>query len=266
MQSLLFFFKRRVCMFTDELVAAMKKEGLTVKDLADLVGVKYHTAYNWVHSKTKPKADTRNKIEEILEMDHSPETKKVFSGVRLLEKREQYGYSQETLGKMLGVSSRAVYSWEKGEAQPSLVNVRSLCSIFGVKEDDFYRTTSIKEDYSRMENTNKNKLEGLSEELDNRIDALDALIKDYAARVEELEDVVSKLDRHDAELKSRFDKMADFNSRLDSEQFEMTNDVERCEASVELCAARIDKLEKRVDYDPTIVKALATAILKGGAA
>lgn len=266
MQSLLFFFKRRVCMFTDELVAAMKKEGLTVKDLADLVGVKYHTAYNWVHSKTKPNADTRNKIEEILEIDHSPETKKVFSGVRLLEKREQYGYSQKALGKMLGVSGRTVYSWEKGETQPSLVNVRSLCATFGVKEDDFYRTTSIEEDYSRMENTNKNKLEDLSKELDNRIDALDALIKDYTARVEELEDVVSKLDRHDAELKSRFDKMVDSHSRINSEQLEMVNDVERCEASVELCSIRIDKLEERIDYDPVIVKALATAVLKGGAA
>lgn len=246
-------------MFTDELVAAMKKEGLTVKDLADLVGVKYHTAYRWVHSKTKPRADVRNKIEEIFEMDRSPETKKVFSGVKLLEKRVQYEYSQKALGKMLGVSDKTVHNWEKGDTQPSLVNVRSLCGIFGVKEDDFYRTTSIKEDYSRMENTNENKLEGLSKELDNRIDALDALIKDYAARVEELEDVVSKLDRHDAELKSRFDKMADSYLHINSDQFEMAEDIESY-------AERIDKLEKRVDYDPTIVKALATAILKGGAA
>ena len=53
--------------------------------------------------------------------------------------------------------------------------------------------------------------------------------------------------------------MEDSHSRINSDQLEMTYDIESC-------AERIDKLEKRIDYDPMIVEALATAILKGGAA
>ena len=249
-------------MFKDDLVAAMEKEGLTTSDLADLVGVSYATAWKWVSGKTVPRAETKAKIEEIFGEERPPKTERVFSGVRLLEKREQYGYSKKALGKLIGASDVSIYNWESGACQPSVVNVRALCSVFGLKEDYFYKTITKKE--SREDPSPKmgldyyenNKLiNDLSNELDGRIEKLTTLVRDYAAKVEELEEVIDKLERHDNELKTRFDDMAR------TEQFKY-DELTRL-------GDYIDDIRNDIDdrvYDPLVVRALATAVLKGGAA
>ncbi len=52
--------------------------------------------------------------------------------------RKRSGITQAALGKMLGVSNRAVSKWETGLALPSTENIYKLSKIFGVAVDSFF--------------------------------------------------------------------------------------------------------------------------------
>ncbi len=52
--------------------------------------------------------------------------------------RKKNGYTQEKIGKMLGVSNRAVSKWETGLALPTTDNLYKLSKIFGVSVDFFF--------------------------------------------------------------------------------------------------------------------------------
>lgn len=50
--------------------------------------------------------------------------------------REENNLSQAELGKLLGVSNKAVSKWENGEATPKLHTIEKLCEIFHVTADE----------------------------------------------------------------------------------------------------------------------------------
>ncbi len=52
--------------------------------------------------------------------------------------RKKNGYTQEKIGKMMGVSNRAVSKWENGLAFPTMDNIYKLSKIFGVNVDFFF--------------------------------------------------------------------------------------------------------------------------------
>lgn len=51
--------------------------------------------------------------------------------------------SKTELAKKLNVSNRSISAWENGKAYPTLVNVLSICNLFGVKVDDLIGFPSI---------------------------------------------------------------------------------------------------------------------------
>jgi len=55
--------------------------------------------------------------------------------------REKLGLSQEKMAKLLGISSKTLYRYEKGEATPKVGTVRKIADILGV---DFYELTGMK--------------------------------------------------------------------------------------------------------------------------
>jgi len=55
--------------------------------------------------------------------------------------RKEKGLSQEKLAKLIGVSSRTIQYYEKGEATPKVGTVRKIADILGV---DFYELTGMK--------------------------------------------------------------------------------------------------------------------------
>ena len=49
--------------------------------------------------------------------------------------RKNAGLSQNELGKMLGVSGKAVSKWENGNAKPHLDTITKLAALFEVSAD-----------------------------------------------------------------------------------------------------------------------------------
>lgn len=52
--------------------------------------------------------------------------------------RQQKGWTQQELGKKLGVSKTAVFYWEKGTREPDIATIKQMCVLFGVSPNDLY--------------------------------------------------------------------------------------------------------------------------------
>ncbi len=59
---------------------------------------------------------------------------------RLVELRKKYGYSQEQLAELLGLSRQAVSKWERAEASPDTDNLIMLSRLYGVSLDELLKT------------------------------------------------------------------------------------------------------------------------------
>lgn len=57
-------------------------------------------------------------------------------GNRLCELRRAHGYTQQKLGKMLGVSNKAVSKWENGESMPRLQMLDKIAECFDLSVDE----------------------------------------------------------------------------------------------------------------------------------
>lgn len=57
-------------------------------------------------------------------------------GNRLCELRRAHGYTQQKLGKMLGVSNKAVSKWENGESMPRLQMLDKIADCFDLNVDE----------------------------------------------------------------------------------------------------------------------------------
>lgn len=53
-------------------------------------------------------------------------------GKRICDLRTKHGYSQFQLGKLVGVSDKAVSKWENNDARPKIETCRQLAKIFGI--------------------------------------------------------------------------------------------------------------------------------------
>ena len=81
------------------------------------------------------------------------------------------GYSQYQLGKLLGVSDKAVSKWETGVAKPRTVTCARLATIFGISLDDLLACRQSKEG-SRMYNKQSEAEEALWQEARKRLHAV----------------------------------------------------------------------------------------------
>lgn len=57
-------------------------------------------------------------------------------GNRIRSLRQQRGYTQNDLGKLLYVSGQSVSKWEKGESTPSIETINLICEIFKVSPNE----------------------------------------------------------------------------------------------------------------------------------
>ncbi len=58
-------------------------------------------------------------------------------GRRICRQRRVKGLSQEELADLIGVSRQTISKWESNSMQPTLENVKLLCSQLGVSIDYF---------------------------------------------------------------------------------------------------------------------------------
>lgn len=56
----------------------------------------------------------------------------------LVELRRERGYSQEELGRLLGVSRQTIISIEKGRFDPSLPLAFAIAKLFGLRIEDIF--------------------------------------------------------------------------------------------------------------------------------
>jgi transcriptional regulator with XRE-family HTH domain len=49
--------------------------------------------------------------------------------VKIRELRKQLGLSQERLAALIGVKQSSVSSWESGESEPTMKNIRKLANV-----------------------------------------------------------------------------------------------------------------------------------------
>ena len=57
-------------------------------------------------------------------------------GNKIATLRLAAGWSQEFLGKQVGVSRQTIASWEKGETSPKTDHLFKVARVFGVKADE----------------------------------------------------------------------------------------------------------------------------------
>ena len=69
-------------------------------------------------------------------------------GNRLCALRTEKGYTQEKLGKMLGVGKTAVSKWENGTTQPRLPMLEKIAACFGITIEELLEYENIKADSS----------------------------------------------------------------------------------------------------------------------
>lgn len=59
-------------------------------------------------------------------------------GEKIRELRLEKGFSQAQLGKMAGVSQKAVDFWERSVNEPKASYIIALVKVFGVSYDEFF--------------------------------------------------------------------------------------------------------------------------------
>lgn len=76
--------------------------------------------------------------------------KKVAFGVRVRTKREQKGFTQAELGRMIGLSENSVVQYETGRAVPKTANFERLAEALGVSSR-YLLTGDVPEELSRAQ-------------------------------------------------------------------------------------------------------------------
>ena len=59
-------------------------------------------------------------------------------GAKIKELRSEKGLSQMQLGKLIGVSQKAVDYWERSVNEPKASYIIALVKVFGVSFDEFF--------------------------------------------------------------------------------------------------------------------------------
>lgn len=76
--------------------------------------------------------------------------KKVAFGVRVRTKREQKGFTQAELGRMIGLSENSVVQYETGRAVPKTANFERLAEALGVSSR-YLLTGDVPEELSKAQ-------------------------------------------------------------------------------------------------------------------
>ena len=120
------------------------KAGLSRSKLGELVGVDRQTVGDWERRKSFPRsAETIKKLESALHCKfHAPKREKVLAGDQnpIFQRRKAMGLSRRTVGEKLGVTSGAVYRWEKNGVIPRRETLEKLALLLMCHPDDLIPT------------------------------------------------------------------------------------------------------------------------------
>ena len=153
-------------MFKDDLKAVMERENVSTEELAEYLDVSVQTVHNWASGRSFPKTNIFNDICDLFKLPKDSYSKEreykalkqphskggigfIFDGQKLKDLRNRRKWTQKQLGECIGVSGKAVGNWESECTIPGIVSLRSLCGLFGVKEDYFKKSEKKTADRAR---------------------------------------------------------------------------------------------------------------------
>ena len=142
--------------FHEKLKMLRKKQGLTQKEVADLVHVVRPRYTNWEIGRREPNFENLSMLACIFDVSidfllsenleiskeiylklkkQKEEEKKNLFSVRLKELRLQYGFSQVELAKRIGIKQNSYSDWENGKCKPNYEGLEKIADFFGVSLD-----------------------------------------------------------------------------------------------------------------------------------
>ena len=142
--------------FHEKLKVLRKKQGLTQKEIADIVQVNRVTYTNWEKGNREPSYEDLCVLACIFDVSidfllsdyleiskesylkfkkEKEEEKKNLFSVRLKELRLQYGFSQEELAEKIGIKQNSYSDWENGKCKPNYEKLEKIADFFGVSLD-----------------------------------------------------------------------------------------------------------------------------------
>lgn len=151
-----------------------------------------------------------------------------FNGAKLHDCRTSINLSQAALAKQLGVNSTLISKWERGLANPTFANMRELSYRFGVKDDEYWKSTENSQvvDVEEIDICSEPE-----EQKEEDVSALEDVVLDLIDQIHALEERVDKLLRHDEELKRRFDSMEHTMGDIAEEALSLDNRIDAIEAT-----------------------------------
>ena len=142
--------------FHEKLKVLRKKQGLTQKEIADIVQVNRVTYTNWEKGNREPSYEDLCVLAFIFDVSidfllsdyleiskesylkfkkEKEEEKKNLFSVRLKELRLQHGFSQEELAEKIGIKQNSYSDWENGKCKPNYEKLEKIADFFGVSLD-----------------------------------------------------------------------------------------------------------------------------------
>ena len=107
----------------------------------------------------------------------------MFSGEKLRKLRQEKGYSQADLAKLLQLSRASYFNWENGKTKPNQKNLEQLSQIFKVDTTYFLSEYDIVNTYLKLTPDNQTKLENYAQDLLHKQEAVKPLPKLYTYKV-----------------------------------------------------------------------------------
>lgn len=107
----------------------------------------------------------------------------MFSGEKLKNIREEKGYSQAEVAKLLNISRVSYFNWENGKTKPNQKNLNLLSQLLGVEETYFVSEYDIVDTYFKLNKDNRHKLENYADDLLKEQKKIVQLPKYYAYKV-----------------------------------------------------------------------------------
>lgn len=107
----------------------------------------------------------------------------MFSGEKLKNIREEKGYSQAEVAKLLNISRVSYFNWENGKTKPNQKNLNLLSQLLGVEETYFVSEYDIVDTYFKLNKDNRHKLENYADDLLKEQEKIIQFPKYYAYKV-----------------------------------------------------------------------------------
>lgn len=142
------------------------QKGLTTQQAAALIGISQPTLWNW-ESKGISRgrsADAQRLYKKLSTLPDDPKAFRTFdyrkakrvsrtvrkvivhrpNGREIAELRAAYGYTQEILGDMIGISPQELSHIERGirQAEPDVID--NVCEVFGIPLDESKEETKVR--------------------------------------------------------------------------------------------------------------------------